>query len=157
MEKNYFYLGTSDDNSFIKVIRIVFGLICIAIAIFWIIYNASYLSNNMTTWVTILFLTFFGLYQIWSGLGHTRIFIETGTESVRLKTNPVLPVKNIASSDIKKIEMFPLSVFIFLKSGRKVKLRFGTTYPDIIDKVKDELIIFAEKNNIPLEITEEQL
>lgn len=157
MEKKYFYLGTSDDNRLIKIIRIVFGVICIGVAVFWIIYNVSYPGNNLTTWATIFFLTCFGFYQILSGTGYTRIFIETEAKSIRLKNNPVLPVKNIDPSGILKIELFPLSVFFFLRSGGKIKLRFGTTYPAIIDDIKEELIIFAENNNIPLKITEEQL
>lgn len=157
MEKNYFYLGTSDDNKLIKIIRIAFGIICIAVAVFWVIFNISYLKNIVTTWVTIIFLSGFGVYQIWSGLGYTRVFIEVGAELIRLKNNPVLPVKNIVSADIKNIEMYPLSIFIFVKSGKKFILRFGTTYPDIIDEVKDAVIIFSEKNTISLEIIEEEL
>ena len=157
MEKAYFYLGTSDDNKLIKIIRITFGIICIVVAVFWVIFNMSYLKNNVTAWVTILFLSGFGIYQIGSGMGYTRVFIEVGEELIRLKNNPVLPVKNIASADIKNIEMYPLSIFIFVKSGKKIILRFGTTYPDIIDDVKDAVIIFSENNTISLEIIEEEL
>jgi hypothetical protein len=157
MEKNYFYLGTSDDNKLIKIIRIAFGIICIVVAVFWVIFNISQLNNNLTTWITILFLSGFGIYQIWSGLGYTKVFIEVGAELIRLKNNPVLPVRNIVSADIKNIEMYPLSIFIFVRSGRKYILRFGTTYPDIIDEVKDAVIIFSEKNTISLEIIEEEL
>ncbi len=157
MEKNYFYLGTSDDNKLIKIIRIAFGIICIAVAVFWVIFNMSYLQNNVTTWVTIIFLSGFGIYQISSGLGYTRVFIEVEADLIRLKNNPVLPVKNIVSADIKNIEVYPLSIFIFVKSGKKIILRFGTTYPDIIDEVRDAMIIFSEKNTISLEIKEEEL
>ena len=157
MEKKYFNLGTSDDNSLIKTVRIVFGLICILVAVFWVIFNVSYLKNNLTTWVTIIFLIIFGIYQIWSGLGRTRVFIEIGTKLIRLKKNPVLPEKNIAAVDIKNIELYPLSIFLFLKSGKKLTLRFGTTYPEIIDVVKDAVIIFCEKNSISFEIMEEEL
>ena len=157
MEKNYFYLGTSDDNKLIKIIRIAFGIICVTVAVFWVIFNMSYLKNNVTAWVTIIFLSGFGIFQICSGLGYTRVFIEVGAELIRLKNNPVLAVKNIASADIKNMEMYPLSIFIFVKSGKKIILRFGTTYPDIINEVKDAVIIFSEKNDIPIEIIEEEL
>lgn len=157
MERNYFYLGTSDDNKLIKIIRITFGIICIVVAVFWVIFNLSYLKNNVTTWMTIIFLSGFGIFQICSGLGYTRVFIEIGAVLIRLKNNQVLPVKNIDSDDIKNIEVYPLSIFIFVKSGKKFILRFGTTYPDIIDEVMDAVIIFSEKNDIPIEIIEEEL
>jgi hypothetical protein len=156
MEKEYFYLGISENNSFIKVVRIGFGIICFGVAVFWIFYNFNSIQQNFTTWVTIFFISGFGFYQIWSGLGFTRTFIELSPETIRLKKNAFLPLLNMRSVDIEKVQLFPLNMFIFLKSGKKINLRFGTTYPYLIKDVKDAVIDFSVKNSIPLEINEEE-
>jgi len=69
MEKMYFSLGTSENNRLVKVIQIVFGVVCIAVAIFWLVFNIKSLKADGTLWITIIFLSGFGFYQIWAGLG----------------------------------------------------------------------------------------
>jgi hypothetical protein len=157
MSKEYFYLGTSDENSLVKFLQILFGIVCMIIGVFWIFYSIRINKSEYTTWITIVFLLGFGIFQIWSGLGHARIFIQIDSDSILLKKNPVLPKQNFKSADIEHIELFPLNLIVFLKAGKRVILRFGTTYPQTIDDVKDAIILFAEKNGIPLEINEEQL
>lgn len=157
MEKKYFSLGTNESNNLVNIIRIVFGVVCIAIAIFWIIFNISSLKVSWNLWITVLFLTGFGLFQIWAGFGRTKIFIEINSDHIRLKKNPVLPAVIIYSCDIEKIEIFPLNVVFRMKQKKKIRLRFGTAYHDINDNVKDEIISLAESNNIPLEFIEDKL
>jgi hypothetical protein len=156
MGKEYFYLGTSDDNSLVKFFRILFGIMCVIIAVFWIFYIIKSLKSELTIWITIFFLLGFGFFQIWTGLGYAKTFIMIDSDSILLKKNPVLPKRNIKSAEIEHIELFPLNLIVFLKAGKKVILRFGTTYPQMIDDVKDAVILFAEKNTIPLEINEEE-
>ena len=63
----------------------------------------------------------------------------------------------MSSGEIEKIELFPLNLIFFLKSKKRILLRFGTTYHEINEKIKDEILSFAESNKIPLEIIEEKL
>jgi hypothetical protein len=157
MENKYFSLGSSENSKTLKIIRVAFGFLCVAIAVYWVIYNISSFKSYGTLWITIIFLLGFGFYQIWAGLGHATIFIEIGSGRIRLKKNPVLPVINIVAGEIEKIEMFPLNLVLFLKSKKKIFLRFGTTYYETNEKIKDEIIKFADINNIPLEIIEEKI
>jgi hypothetical protein len=157
MEKKYFSLGTNENNNLVNIIRIVFGVVCIAVAIFWIIFNINSLKVPGNLWITVLFLTGFGSFQIWAGFGRTNIFIEIDSDHIRLKKNPVLPAVIMYSCDIEKIEIFPLNVVFRMKQKKKIRFRFGTTYHDINDKVKDEIQIFSESNNIPIEFILEKL
>ena len=136
MEKKYFSLGTSENNRLVKIIRIVFGVVCLAVAIFWLIFNIKSLKADGTLWITIIFLSAFGFYQIWSGLGRATTFIEIGTDNIRLKKNPILPNVEMSAGEIEKIEFFPLNVIFFLKSKKRILLRFGTTYYETNEKVK---------------------
>jgi hypothetical protein len=44
-----------------------------------------------------------------------------------------------------------------MKSKKRILLRFGTTYYETNEEIKDEILSFAEANSIPLEIIEEKL
>jgi hypothetical protein len=157
MESKYFSLGTVENSKTVKIIRVAFGILCVAIAVYWLIYNISTLKGDETLWITITFLFGFGLYQIWAGLGQASIFIEISTGRIRLKKNPVLPGINFIAAEVEKIEIFPLNLVLFMKTKKKIILRFGTTYYETNEKVKDEIIKFADVNNIPLEIIEEKI
>lgn len=157
MEKKYFSLGPNENNRLVKLFRIVFGVICIAVALFWLSFNIKSLKADGTLWITIIFLLGFGFYQIWSGLGWATRFIEVGSDSIRLKKNPILPPVEMNEKEIEKIEMFPLNLVFFLKTKKRILLRFGTTYYETNEKVKDEILGFAESNNIPIEIIEEKI
>ena len=157
MEIKYYPLGTGENNGFVRIIRIIFGIACIAVAIFWIVFNIKSLKADGTLWITIIFLIGFGSYQLWAGLGRTISFIEFGQGYIRLKKNSIFLPSIMNAEEIEKIDLFPLNLIIFLKTGKKIMLRFGTTYYETNEKVKDEILGFAESNNIPIEIIEEKL
>ena len=157
MDKKYFLLGTVENNRIIKAIRIFFGLVCLIVAVYWINFNFSSLKTDGTLWITIIFLTVFGLYQILSGLGHTIRFIEIGRDAIRLKKNSIMPVVEMAAADMEKIEVYPLNVIFILKSNKRILLRLGTTFHDQNELILDEIVGFSESNNIPFEVIEEKL
>ncbi len=157
MVKKYFSLGSTDNNIFVKIIRIIFGLVCIAVAGYWFSFNIKSLKADWTLWITVLFLLGFGFYQIWSALGKANRYIEFGKEYILLKRNPLLAAIRMEVSNIEKIELFPLNVVFFLKSKKRIFLRFGTTYQDTNELIKDELFSFTGMNNIALEVVEEKI
>jgi hypothetical protein len=157
MEMKHFYLGTFENSLLIKIFRIIFGIVCIVVAIFWLVFNLKSLITDRMLWITIAFLLGFGFYQIWSGLGRATRFIEISPENIRLKKTTFLAPVQIMAGDIEKVEIFPLSVVFHLKPAKKILLRFGTTYHEVNEKIMDEIIRFAESNKIPFEIIEEKL
>lgn len=157
MDKKHFLLGTAEDSRIIKTIRIIFGLVCLLVSVYWINFNITTLKTDGTLWITIIFLVTFGLYQIWSGLGRAARFIEIGSESIRLKRNAVLPAVEMEISEIEKIEIYPLNIIFHLKSKKRILLRFGTTFHDQNEIIIDEIIELAELNQIPLEVIEEKI
>jgi hypothetical protein len=67
METKYFSLGPSEQSAVVKIIRSIFGLVCIAIAVFWLIFNIRSVKADHTLWITVLFLSGFGIYQVLAG------------------------------------------------------------------------------------------
>lgn len=157
METKHFSLGPDETNTIIKIIRVLFGLVCIAIAIFWMIFNFRSVPTDGTLWITVLFLTGFGLYQVWAGFGRTLRYIQIEGDRILLKKNSLLPMTEMKSTEIKKIEVFPLNLIFHFHNGGKTILRFGTTYTDNIDPVKDEIEKFASLNNIDLDLVAEEI
>jgi hypothetical protein len=158
MEVKYFPLGATENNRIIKIIRIVFGVICLVVAsVYPVMINNSKVPPDGTFWITIIFLTGFGFYQVLAGAGLATRYIEIGPDFLRLKKNPLLPIVKMSSIDIEKIEFFPLNVVFLFKSRKHILLRFGTIYYETSEKIKDEILIFAEVNKIPIEIIEEKI
>lgn len=148
MEKKTIMLEPKENPKFIKVLQILFGIVCSGIAIFWVIFNLSSSDVDKTGWITIIFLAGFGLYEIFAGSGKTKKYITTGAQMIVLKQNAVLPAVTIKAADISNIELLLLSIMFHKKNGQKLTLRFGINYPEVIEQVKQEVIDFAARNNI---------
>ena len=157
MEMNHFPLGNSEDNRLVKVFRVIFGIACIGIAIFWLNFNIEALKSDWTLWLTILFLSGFGLYQIWSGMGRATRYISIVSEKIILKKNSILSPVCLLPGEIEKIDIFPLSIVFYDKNSKKMILRLGTINVETNEKIVDKLIGFAEANSIPYELKEEEI
>jgi hypothetical protein len=157
METKYFSLGPTENGPVLRIIRIVFGSVCIGIAIFWLIFNIRSVRADRMLWVTVLFLSGFGIYQIWAGLGRTLKFIQIFSDKIILRKNSLLPPKEMTAREIRKIEVFPLNLVFHFNRGGKTILRFGTSYSDNIEPVKNGIEEFAFFNNIDFEIITEKL
>jgi HAMP domain-containing protein len=157
MENKYFLLSSVENNKVVRIIQIVFGLVCLAVAVFWLVFNIRSVQTNSTLWITIIFLSVFGLYQIWSGLGRATRFIEISSDRIRLKKTIILPTIAMRAEEIQKIEIYPFNLIFILKAEKRIILRFSTTYQETNEKVKDELLVFGELNSIEVEFVKEKL
>lgn len=157
MEIKYFSLDQSDNSKMVKIFQIVFGILCFAIAIFWLVFNLRSIKADGTSWITIIFLFAFSFYQVYSGMGKATRFIELSSDKIRIRKIIMLPPVIIQVAQIQKIEIYPFNLNIILKSGKKIIVRFGATYQDTNEKIKDELLIFAEQNSINSEIMVENI
>ena len=153
MTTNYFQLSSGDKNRFVNVLKMLFGVACIAVGVYWAVYSGIIGS----AWITVLFLFGFGFYEIWSGLGKAEKYIEIGKTSIRLKKSIFLPAIHIEVSEISKLEAFPLKIVFHFKAKTKVTLRFGTTYVEINEKIVDALVRFAKQNAIDFELQPEDI
>jgi hypothetical protein len=157
MEKEYFSLEIRDDNMLTKIFRIILGLLCCGIALFWVIYNLRAAKVYGIQWITISFLLCFGLIQIYSGFGRAVKFIEITVNNIKLKKNSILPAVDLPADNMEKIELFPLKVHFFCSNGKKILLRFGISDPDKVELIKTAIVKFADRNNVILEIKNEEI
>ncbi len=155
MEKVTFSLDIRENNRFTRIIQIIFGAACIGIAGFWFVFNIKAEGAGGALWITVIFLAGFGTYQIFSGLGFASRFIEIAPDRIRLKKYNIGTAKDIPPVRIEKIESLPLSINFHLKPSGLIRLRFGTTYPEKIEIIRESLEKFADLNNIKFEETME--
>jgi uncharacterized protein YlzI (FlbEa/FlbD family) len=156
MDKGYFPLGDEEESRVVKLIKVAFGITCILMALYWVYYNLKILKVAGTLWISIIFLASFGLYLILSGLGMTFRYIIIGS-TIKIKKSAIGHPVVLSSSEIDRIEIFPLSIVFILNSGKKFLLRFGTVHNETNEKIVDEIVKFAETYNIEFEIKEENI
>ena len=157
MEKVYFPLELREDNRLTIIFRIIFGGVLLVIAAFWSFYNFSSMKADRTLWITVIFLVGFGIFQILTGFGFTKTFIELNNNNIRLKKHSLLPPVVLHAEQIEEIELFPFKVHFIVKPGRKILLRFGISDPEKVDLIKAEIINFADSNNLKSEIVTEEI
>jgi hypothetical protein len=156
MENKYFPLSAVENNRLIKIIQIVFGIACLAVACFWLSFNIKTLKSDNTLWITIVFLSGFGFYMVWAGLGKAARFIDIRTDKLLIKKTILLPALEIPADSIQKIELFSFSIKFFLKNKNMI-LRLSSSFYETNAKIKDEIWEFAESNSIPVELIEEKV
>jgi hypothetical protein len=157
MEKKYYPLEQGETGPYFKVLRTIFGIICILVAIYWLVLSPAPVPSKFSLYIMFIFLTCFGFIQLWHGIGKAVKFIEFYDKKINLKKNIFLPPVELNSDDIERIELFPMNIIFFLKSGKRIILRFGSMYQETNETIKDELIGFSEANNILLEIRTEKI
>jgi hypothetical protein len=157
MEKKHFPLEAKENSRFTRIFQIIFGILCIAIALYWAIFQFKSMEADPTMWITMVFLVGFGSYQIAAGLGKIKKFIGIEADRIILKQNSFLPKIDIIPSDIEKIEIFPLSIVFWMTKKKKMILRFGLNYTEIINPVKDAVTEFAGLNGIVIEEKKEEI
>jgi hypothetical protein len=157
MEKKHFQLEAKENSKFTRIFQIVFGILCIAIALYWAIFQFKSMEADPTMWITMVFLIGFGSYQIAAGFGKIKKFISIEADRIILKQNSFLPKIDILTSDLEKIEIFPLSICFCMTKKKRMILRFGLNYTDIINPVKDAVTEFADMNGISVEEKKEEI
>jgi hypothetical protein len=157
MKNKHFDLGTTENSVFVNVLKIIFGILCIIVAIFWIIYTSGTTNMSGKIWISILFILGFGLYLLLSGFGKTNRYLITGPDYICIKKNSLLPEKTLKVIDIEKVEIYSLNIVFILKNKIRFVLRFGTVYYETSEKIKDEIISFAETHKIATAFVNENI
>jgi len=157
MEKKYFSLEIGKSNRITRTFNLLLGSVCIVLAFSWVFINFDTLASNRILWLSVIFLLGFGYYQVITGLGRGDKFIEIGADSLRIKKNSILPPVELNAREIAKAEIYPLKLVFRLNSGKSLRVRFGTTFTDIIEPVKESIEDFCAENKIPFEHIPEEI
>jgi hypothetical protein len=112
-----------------KVMRTILGIICLAVA-GWFIFSIKGTAASITTaWIAIIFLFLFGVWLVASGLRYTDRYITVGDDRITLRHNVLRSPVVITAASLKHIEFRPLAIY-FCTMDDKVTLKLGAYYPD---------------------------
>lgn len=151
MDKKEFSLDINSSNKFLRTGGIIFGVVCIVLAVSWLTINLKNQQLTKESVYPIVFIILFGVYQICYGLGKTRRYINIGINTIQCKQHSIFPAKQILAHKLEKIDIFPLSIHFHVKDSKKFVFRFGTSNREIIEPVKNAIEDFAGVNGIDLE------
>jgi len=149
METIRYSLDNKESSGFVRLLQIIFGIACIAVALWWAWFIIKS-SDNGSYWIATLFMLFFGAFQIYSGLGYAAKFIELHNDSIEFKKASLGRKERVKSTGIDKIDILPLSVTIFMKDKRSFTISFGMSIAGTIDSIKDGVIEWSGKNNVEI-------
>lgn len=157
MGKASFSLDSYEASRIIRWLQIAFGIVCILTAALSIFLVSGPVKSGSSFWISFGFLFCFGLYQINSGTGRGRKYLEIKDNVLAIKKTSFLPPKIIADTEIDMISVMPLSIVIKLKNRSKFTIRLGTAYTDNITHIRKAIIEFSQERNLAYNIGKEEI
>ncbi len=150
MSEQYISLGERENKLAVRIMIIIFGLLCIFTAGWWTVFLLRYPDNEKIFWAGSIFLLLFGLYQLYSGLGYARRYVKRENSNITIRQSSFLPARKLGSEQIKQLEIRSYDMVLHLNDLSRIRIKLGLRYPDLGQKVRDFIIEYAEDNNIEI-------
>ena len=149
METRRFNLDLSENNSVNRILKSLFGIICIAVAITLALMMHRSGQSTRSTWIAVAFLFLFGVWLILKVTGLTDRYVVISESEIVLKDKFYSPAMIIRASDLENTGFSQLKISFFLSAGRVIALRLGTYYRDNSFKLMEAVEEFCNLNGIP--------
>ncbi len=150
MDKHTILLGEKEDKPLIKIMVLIFGIMCIITAGWWTVFLVRYPDNENIFWAGSIFLLLFGLYQLLSGLGYTKRYISRTNSELLIRQNSLMPARKMQASHLKQLEIRSMDMVLHGQDSSRLRIKLGIRYPDLGQQVKEFVIRWAEDNNIEI-------
>ena len=150
MSEQYISLGERENKLAVRIMIIIFGLLCIFTAGWWTVFLLRYPDNEKIFWAGSIFLLLFGLYQLYSGLGYARKYVKRENSNISIRQSSLLPARKLGSEQIKQLEIRSYDMVLHLNDLSRMRIKLGLRYPDLGQEVRDFIIEYAEDNNIEI-------
>lgn len=149
METQRFNLDLSENNRVSRILKSIFGIICIAVALFLAVMMHRSGQSTRSTWIAVAFLFLFGVWLVLKVTGLTDRYIVISESEIVLKDKFYSPAMIIRASDLEKTGFSQLKISFFPSAGRVIALRLGTYYRDNSFKLMQAVEEFCNLNGIP--------
>ncbi|MBS0009880.1 MAG: hypothetical protein KFF49_00620 [Bacteroidales bacterium] len=151
MEERNIRLGEREDKALVKIMIIIFGVLCLFTAAWWAVFLIRYPDNEKIFWAGSIFLFLFGMYQVYSGLGFAGKYIRIERDNLLIiRQNSLFPPKKIEPGHIRQLEIRSMDMLIHMYDSSRIRIQLGLRYPDLGQKLKDLITAYAEENNIEI-------
>jgi len=148
MEEQTIQLGEREDKLLVRIIVIIFGIMCIFTAGWWAIFLIRYPENERIFWAGSIFLFLFGIYQVYAGLGFARRYVSRQNGVLIIRQNGMLPARKIKSANVTQLEIRNYDMVLHMIDGSRFRIKLGLRYPDLGQRVRDFITEYAETNKI---------
>jgi hypothetical protein len=149
MAETRYNIDLHEDNKAGKLLRIIFGVACLAASVWYMYSIRGTVSSTGSAWIATAFLLLFGLWMIASGLGYTRKYITIGNDKIILRQEFYRPPLIFSSTSLKAVEFRPLTIIFHTRTG-SISLRLGTYYPEHTATILQAAEEFCKRNNIEI-------
>lgn len=144
-------LDVRDNTKFTRFFQIVFGVFCLAVAI-WFIYNLITTKTiSGTNAIAVVFLFFFGIWELLAGAGLTARYITISDESLILKQNYFSKPLILKPGDIKKVIFKPIAFELITSDNKKIVTKLGLYYRERTEEILESVEQFCEINKVPVD------
>ncbi|HUS87246.1 MAG TPA: hypothetical protein VMW76_08400 [Bacteroidales bacterium] len=151
MQHKHISLDDRPEKRMVRVIMVIFGLLCLFTSGWWSVYLLKLPDNNNNMfWLATLFLFLFGLYQIYSGLGLATRYMIFEEKVFIVRQNSLLTPKKFYSDNIKTVEIGSHDISLLFNDGRRYRIKLGLKYPDLGENIKENIIEFATGHKIEI-------
>jgi len=147
MAETRYNIDLHEDNKPGKILRIIFGVACLAVSVWYMYSIRGTVSSTGSAWIATAFLLLFGMWMIASGLGYTRRYITVGEDRIILRQEFYRPPAILTTATLKAVEFKPLTI-VFRTTSGSISLRLGTYYPEHTATVIGAVEEFCKHNNI---------
>ncbi len=148
METRKFRLDPGEHDSVTRVMKALFGIICIASAIVtaFIMSRSGQLTSGTIAAIAFLFL--FGVWLVLAGFGLTERYVTVSDEAITIKDRLHAPARILKASDLKEIEFSQLKMTFSLKTGGVIPLRLGAYYRENSLRLMEAVEDFCAFNDL---------
>lgn len=157
MEEQTILMGEREDKLLVRIIVIIFGILCIFTGGWWAIFLIRYPDNEKIFWAGSIFLLLFGIYQIYAGLGFARRYVTRKNGVIIIRQNGLLPARKIQSGNITQLEIRNHDMVFHMNDSTRFRVKLGLKYPDLGQRVSVFIMEYAEANKIEIFYNNEPL
>lgn len=150
MDNHTISLGEREDKLLIRIIIVVFGIMCIFTGLWWAVFLIKYPDNEKIFWAGSIFLLLFGIYQVYAGLGFARRYIRRENENIIIRQNSLLPARKIQSAEVVQLEIRTYDMVFHMNDSSRFRIKLGLKYPDLGQRIRDFITVYAKENNIEI-------
>jgi hypothetical protein len=132
-----------------KILRIGLGIVCLTATVWFLFTIIGTAASIATAWIAVVFLFFFSIWLIGSGLGVTDRYVTVGDDRIILRQDFLKHPVVFTASTLKYVEFRPLALE-FHTDAAKVILRLGTYYPGHTATIMEAIEKFCVINGVKI-------
>lgn len=150
MENRKFSLEVIERNRITKFSETIFGVLCLAGALWFAVSLPDQSSGTYSGWLAIVFLAFFGAWEILSGAGIVSRYIIIGSDIIIIRDRFWKPAVTITPEVLEEVRFKALTIDFCLEGRKSIAVRLGTYYSERSAEIMEAVETFCTVNSVKI-------